>query len=142
MTSGRIIEAREGSDSSMSRLGEWFDFSPTQSKVVVGLTILGFVLSGYLFLRTYTTTISEAQPLPVFLGDPEVKFTGVFVLDPNTAPADSLELLPGVGRVIADRIVEYRTSHRFQKEIDITEVKGIGAKLYDKIRPYLRIAHP
>ena len=27
-------------------------------------------------------------------------FTGLFQLDPNTAPADSLELLPGVGSVV------------------------------------------
>jgi DNA uptake protein ComE-like DNA-binding protein len=126
----------------MGRVAEFFDFSVTQSKIIVALAVSAVALSAYLLVRTYTVNAGEAKPLPVFLGDPETKFTGVFVLDPNTAPADSLELLPGVGRILADRIIEYRKSHRFEKEIDITEVKGFGAKLYEQIRPYLRIAHP
>jgi competence protein ComEA len=76
--------------------------------------------------------------MPVFLGEEE-KFTGIFLLDPNTSPADSLELLPGIGRTLADRIIEYRQIKRFDEEIDITEVKGIGPKLYERIKPYLRI---
>jgi hypothetical protein len=126
----------------MGRLGDWFDFSLAQSRVIIALTVSALVLAAWLFVRTYAVDTGQAEPLPVFVGDPDTRFTGVFVLDPNTAPADSLELLPGVGRIIADRIVEYRAQHRFQKEIDITEVKGVGAKLYEQIRPYLRIQHP
>lgn len=125
----------------MGRLGDWFDFSPAQSKVIVALTVSALVLAVWAFVRTYAVVTTQAEALPVFVGDPDTRFTGVFVLDPNTAPADSLELLPGVGRIIADRIVEYRQQHRFEKEIDITEVKGVGARLYDQIRPYLRIQH-
>ena len=106
------------------------------------MVLLAVILAGFLFVRTYTTTSRATPALPVFVGDPETKFTGIFVLDPNTAPADSLELLPGVGRILADRIVEYRATHRFQREIDITEVKGIGAKLYEQLRPYLKLARP
>ena len=126
----------------MGRLGDWFNFSPAQSRVIIALTVSALVLAGWLFVRTYAIDTGRAEPLPVFVSDPDTRFTGVFVLDPNTAPADSLELLPGVGRIIADRIVEYRAQHRFQKEIDITEVKGVGAKLYEQIRPYLRIQRP
>ncbi|MBI5265651.1 MAG: helix-hairpin-helix domain-containing protein [candidate division Zixibacteria bacterium] len=125
----------------MGRLGDWFDFSPAQSKVIVALTVSALVLAVWAFVRTYAVVTTQAEALPVFVGDPDTRFTGVFVLDPNTAPADSLELLPGVGRIIADRIVEYRQQHRFEREIDITGVKGIGARLYDQIRPYLRIQH-
>ena len=126
----------------MGRVAELFEFSPAQSRVIVGLALLAFILSGVLFVRTYTTASRESQGLPVFVADPDTKFTGIFVLDPNTAPADSLELLPGIGKVLADRIVEYRATHHFQREIDVTEVKGIGAKLYEQIRPYLRIVNP
>ena len=68
------------------------------------------------------------------------QYTGVFLLDPNTAPVDSLELLPGIGRVLADRIVEYRQHHQFAREVDLTEVKGIGPKMFERLRPYLRIS--
>ncbi len=124
----------------MGRVAELFEFSPAQSRVIIGLALLAFILSGVLFVRTYTTAARETPGLPVFVADPDTKFTGIYVLDPNTSPADSLELLPGIGKVLADRIVEYRTTHQFKREIDITEVRGISAKLYDKIRPYLRIA--
>ena len=126
----------------MGKVTDWFDLTPAQSKFVISMGIIALVLSAVLFIRTYSTEASQSPALPVFVSDPETKFTGIFVLDPNTAPADSLELLPGVGKVLADRIVEYRATHRFKSEVDITEVKGIGAKLFEQIRPYLKITTP
>jgi DNA uptake protein ComE-like DNA-binding protein len=96
-------------------------------------------MGGYLFVRSFTVPTADSPNLQVFIGDDEPVFTGIFVLDPNSAPADSLELLPGIGTVLADRIVEYRKLNRFENEVDITEVKGIGPKLYERIKPYLKI---
>ena len=75
----------------------------------------------------------------MFLADEDRKFTGVFQLDPNYAPADSLELIPGIGPVLADRIVAYRQHYRFETEIDITNVNGIGPKKFERIRAYLKV---
>ncbi len=48
----------------------------------------------------------------------------------NTAPLDSLVLLPGVGPVLAARIRDARNSgHIFRKASDLKVVKGIGARL-------------
>jgi len=56
----------------------------------------------------------------------------------NTAKADQLMLLPGVGKKIADAIIEYRTKNgNFKAVDDITKVKGIGAKKLEKITSYL-----
>ena len=96
-------------------------------------------MGGYLLIRSYASPVDDSPPLPVFLSDADRQFTGLFQLDPNTAPADSLELLPGIGRVLADRIVLYRQHHRFEKEVDITEVNGIGPKLFERLRPYLKV---
>ncbi len=125
---------------SMYRLTQFFDFSAGQLKLLAFLAATALLMAVYLLLRSYAVPQVDSAPLPVFFGDEE-KFVGLFVLDPNTSPADSLELLPGVGRILADRIVEYRQTHRFRREVDITEVKGIGAKLFERIRPYLRV-HP
>ena len=122
-----------------SKYEDRFGFSSRQVVVLSVLAGVSLLLAAWLWVRRYAAPPAEAEPLPVFLGDPDSRFTGVFVLDPNTAPADSLELLPGIGSVLADRIVEYRRTRRFEREIDITEVKGIGPKLYERIRPYLRI---
>ena len=39
----------------------------------------------------------------------------------------------------ADRIVEYRQHNRFEREVDLTEVKGIGPKMFERLRPYLKV---
>ena len=55
----------------------------------------------------------------------------------NSATIEELEELPGVGEVTAQRIVEYRNLHGFNKIEDIINVKGIGQAKFNKMRPYL-----
>ncbi len=126
----------------MAKINRFFDFTATQLRFVAFLCAVVLIAGLYLFIRSYATAESGAPALPVFLSEPDQPVTGVFVLDPNTAPADSLELLPGIGRVYADRIVAYRQHQRFEKEIDITNVKGIGPRTFERIRPYLKVNHP
>ena len=48
----------------------------------------------------------------------------------STAPADSLDLLPGVGPVLAGRIVAAREAHGpFASWSDVRAVKGIGPRI-------------
>ena len=57
-----------------------------------------------------------------------------YLLNVNLAPADSLVLLPGVGPVLAARIVaERETGGRFATLGDLQRVKGIGARSAAKI---------
>ena len=55
----------------------------------------------------------------------------------NTATAEELETLPGVGAVTAQRIVEYRSAHGFAKIEDLMNVKGIGQAKFKKMQPWL-----
>jgi competence ComEA-like helix-hairpin-helix protein len=126
----------------MAKVSSFFDFSASQLRFLVALTGLAVVLAAALLIRTYATPTRQAATLPVILGEPEIQLTGLFLLDPNTAPADSLELLPGIGKTLADRIVAYRQEHRYETEIDITNVTGIGPKLYERLKPYLRVNRP
>jgi comEA protein len=58
----------------------------------------------------------------------------------NSASADSLELIPGIGPVYASKIVENRNANgRFQSIEDITRVKGIGSKTFEEIEKYLTV---
>ncbi len=56
-------------------------------------------------------------------------------LDLNSATAEALESLPGVGPVVARRIVEYRSSHGgFRRVEDLLQVKGVGPRLLERLR--------
>lgn len=58
----------------------------------------------------------------------------------NTATAAELERLPGVGSVLARRIVEHREAKGlFRRLEDLQEVRGIGPKLFRRLEPYLRL---
>lgn len=58
----------------------------------------------------------------------------------NTASAEELQALPGIGPAIAGRIVTYRKEHGgFRTIDDMTEVKGIGPRILDRIRPFVVI---
>jgi competence ComEA-like helix-hairpin-helix protein len=62
-------------------------------------------------------------------------------LDLNRAGAADLELLPGVGPALAQRIVSYRATHGAFASIDaLAQVRGIGPKTLARLRPLLSIA--
>jgi competence protein ComEA len=55
----------------------------------------------------------------------------------NTATADELMRLPGVGPVMAQNIIASRTAAPFQTVNDLDKVKGIGPKTLEKLRPFV-----
>jgi competence protein ComEA len=58
----------------------------------------------------------------------------------NTASAEQLATLPGVGPALAGRIVEYRQkSGSFRATKDVMNVKGIGEKNFAKLEAWLTV---
>ena len=56
-------------------------------------------------------------------------------LDLNTATAEELDLLPGIGEVLAGRIIQYREEYGpFQSPEDLLNVDGIGESTLADIR--------
>ena len=61
-------------------------------------------------------------------------------LDVNRANQQDFERLPGIGPVLARRIVEYRESRgAFQDIEQLRRVKGIGKKTFERIRALVAV---
>ncbi|GEM_PF-1804812 len=80
-------------------------------------------------------------------------FSFVFLLSPygfsagekvniNTATPDQLVKLPGIGKVLAQRIVEYRAKTPFKTIEEMKNVKGIGDKEFAKIKDLITVGGP
>jgi competence protein ComEA len=62
------------------------------------------------------------------------------VVDLNSATASDLDALPGVGPVMAGRILDWRTAHgRFTSTDQLREVSGIGARTFERLKPHVRV---
>lgn len=60
--------------------------------------------------------------------------TGPVIVNINTATASELDALPGIGPVLAQRIIEYRQANGdFRAPEELTKVKGIGQARLEEI---------
>ena len=115
--------------------------------------VVTFLLAGAVFLAgvilcfslgntgagEHITVQREDASLPVRGGLPSTE--GYLELLPgetvniNTADPEELEKLPGIGEVIARRIVDYRTAHgAFRSIEELAEIEDIGPGRLEEIR--------
>ncbi|GAA0353958.1 ComEA family DNA-binding protein [Bacillus horti] len=99
----------------------------------------------------YVPTLNEIEDgqLPVVLDDLNSPQTPQSANSPssssgkiniNTASADELQNLPGVGASRAQAIIQYRTEQGlFQHIEELMNISGIGSKIYDQLKEMIEI---
>ncbi|MFI0939119.1 helix-hairpin-helix domain-containing protein [Streptomyces sp. NPDC021020] len=118
---------------------------PPGSRVADALTAAGGPLPG-----TDTTSLNLARPLtdgeqlvvgqPPPPSSPPQPGTPATPLSLNSATAPQLDALPGVGPVLAQHILDYRTQHGpFTTLQQLRQVPGIGARKFTTLQP---LVHP
>jgi competence ComEA-like helix-hairpin-helix protein len=130
-----------------------FGFTRNEQRVLLFLSVC-FLAGGA--IKIYQ---DHYQPLPVTPVDPILREDGnpelyrgftsredqtqtgsFFTVPLNTATQIDLERIPGIGPVMAKRILSYREAKgRFETLEELLNVKGIGPKKLLKIRPYIKM---
>lgn len=99
-------------------------------KILLGLTALFLAFLLALFFRDRAALASSPVAVETETSAAQETFMpDVSPLDINSASAEELADLPGIGAALAERIVDYRTEHGpFETAEDLTKVSGIGEK--------------
>jgi len=125
--------AKEKDSAPHSRLPYWLLRRTDQATVaVLVLLALGSMIAWWIYRSGLLGGMIDLEQLP-----PQ---TAHFQVDINSADWPELAQLPGIGRALAERIVQERNSGGpFADFEDLARrVSGIGPKTLAQIRPYLR----
>ena len=108
-----------------------------------GGAVPGTDLSGVNLARVLVDGEQIAVGITPRVGPPGASGTsgaGAGLINLNTATAEQLDSLPGIGPVLAQRIVDWRTEHgRFVSVDQVRQVSGIGEAKFADIRALVTV---
>jgi competence protein ComEA len=143
----------------LKRIQEFAAFTKNEQKIFLFLSVVFIAGVSVKAYRAYFV----AQPVPQFdysasdkefeerskhlnsavLSDTVVKteaLKGKRKINLNTASKDELVSLPGIGESIAEQIMIFRDEHgAFSSLEQLRKIKGIGAKKFEKLLPYVNL---
>lgn len=118
-------------------------FIPQQIDARVGTPRAAAVIEPSATDRATTTQGSLELPAERSGFAPVPKVEAGMTIDLNTATAEQLQLLPGIGPSRAAAIIENRTAMGpFRTVEDLARVRGIGPATVEGVRPFVTLSVP
>ena len=113
------------------------NFSRKQQQIIGVLYLLYGI---WLFYFVYSDMQKTVEVHHIVKPDPPKL---VFYIDPpvdlNSADTEELQLLPGIGPILAKRMITYREQHGiFRSPESLRNIYGIGPKTVQKLQYYLK----
>ncbi len=110
------------------------------------LLALGLVLMSAIILVSFLVPFFSQKADVVYVSEEEYQklslqsdITSV-ILNINTATAEELTAISGVGTALAEKIVSYRQEHGSFSSVDeLINIEGIGEQTLKKIAPYVTV---
>lgn len=119
-------------------MNRFFEFSRAQVRTLIVLVVLIALVGGY---RVVDRAVYGAEATRVWEITYPTPYSSTLSVDINRSPADSLELVPGIGSVLARRIVEYREAHgKFAAVDSLVLVPGIGPATVNRVRVFVKVS--
>ena len=108
-----------------------FSITATFLCVIVGVLVGRYTSQDHLMFASGSNLVMQTDPLaPVETGK----------LDINSATLKQLSDIPGIGEVIAQRILDYRDENGAFRSLDeLLNIKGIGESRLQQLQEYLTV---
>jgi len=136
-----------------------FNLTQLEQQAIIFVVCSLLVGGGVTLIRWYGlyTTVAEVQTeqalelsvrggnssLPDQPNFPAENTRQASVLNINTASAKQLRTLPGIGPILAQRVISYREQMgMFQSPDQLLDVKGIGPVVFSGIKPLITVPEP